>query len=204
MRQRVAVADLTPHPQNPRTISPARFRALCASLTADPAMMEARPILALPDGTVIGGNMRLRAAIELGWSDVPVVTVDLSPGEALEWAIRDNVSYGEWDERALARLVTELERAGAPVDLTGLEPETVARLLAGTVPTADRVSGNDRDADDDGHGETYTPAAALLIIGPLVIRLDQAAVKEWEAAAYEAVGFAPEDITARLLTQLEL
>ena len=64
-------------PENPRTIRPERLEQLKRALADDPEMLQARPLLALPDGTVIAGNQRLRAARELGWQTIPVITVKL-------------------------------------------------------------------------------------------------------------------------------
>src|SRR5687767_14480925 len=90
---------------NPRLISEQRMLDLQRALLSDRAMLWARPLLALPDGTVVAGNMRLRAARELGWETIPVIVVDLSPEEASVWALRDNNAYGEWDEPALAEIL---------------------------------------------------------------------------------------------------
>jgi hypothetical protein len=43
-------------------ISPERLADLGRSLASDKAMLWARPLIALPDGTVIAGNQRLLAA----------------------------------------------------------------------------------------------------------------------------------------------
>ena len=91
-------------PENPRRISEARLEDLKRALLEDREMLAARPLLALPDGTVIAGNQRLRAARELGWSTIPVLTVDLDWERARLWALRDNNAYAEWDEPALAEL----------------------------------------------------------------------------------------------------
>jgi ParB-like chromosome segregation protein Spo0J len=92
-------------PENPRTIRPQRLEELKRGLQADPEMLQARPLLALPDGIVIAGNQRLRAAQELGWETIPVITVDLTWERARLWALRDNNQYGDWDEPALAEML---------------------------------------------------------------------------------------------------
>jgi DNA methylase len=69
--QQLPLARLRCWPENPRTIRPERLEQLKRALAVDPEMLRARPLLALPDGTVIAGNQRLRAARELGWADDP-------------------------------------------------------------------------------------------------------------------------------------
>jgi len=51
---------------------------------------------------VLGGNMRLKACIEAGMKDVPVIVADWSEEQQREFIIKDNVSGGEWDWDILA------------------------------------------------------------------------------------------------------
>jgi DNA modification methylase len=127
----VAVAWLREWSRNPREASDERFEDLKAGLAADPEMLQVRPLVALPDGTVIMGNHRLRAAIALGWTSVPVAVVDLDPERATAWALRDNNHYADWDEPALAELLAELASADVDLLLTGFATREIDRLLDG-------------------------------------------------------------------------
>jgi DNA modification methylase len=100
-------------------------------------MLRARPLIALPDGTVICGNQRLLAAQALGWETIPVLTVDLEPERARLWALRDNNQYGQWDEAALAGLLAELAADGVELALTGFPVDGIDTLLAGIESPAD-------------------------------------------------------------------
>jgi hypothetical protein len=51
---------------------------------------------------VLGGNMRLKAAKELGWKEIPCEIVDWSEEKQRAFTIKDNVGYGEWDWEMLA------------------------------------------------------------------------------------------------------
>jgi ParB-like chromosome segregation protein Spo0J len=118
-------------PENPRTIRPERLEQLKQALSEDREMLQARPLLALPDGTVLAGNQRLRAALELGWATIPVITVELEPERARLWALRDNNPYGDWDEPALAELLAELAAGGVELALTGFAERDLNRILSG-------------------------------------------------------------------------
>jgi ParB-like chromosome segregation protein Spo0J len=120
--------------RNPRRISKPRLEALKRALVAEPEMLQARPLIALPDGTVVAGNQRLRAARELGWPTLPTVTVDLDEARATEWALRDNRGYGEDDEALVGALLAELAADGRALDLTGYDSGEVDRLLAAVRP----------------------------------------------------------------------
>lgn len=128
--QLVPLARLRPASWNPRTIREPRFKNLCQSIQADPDFLWRRPVLALADGTVYAGNMRLRAAQHLGWKDVPAIVEDVPEQLAKERALRDNRGWGDDDDQALAELLYELKEMGTPLDLLGFEDGEVERLLA--------------------------------------------------------------------------
>ncbi|MBV8431306.1 MAG: ParB N-terminal domain-containing protein [Acetobacteraceae bacterium] len=93
---RVPLTQLHPAPWNPRHIKDPRFDQLCRSMEADPDFLWQRPVLATQDGTVFAGNMRLRAAQQLGWTDIPAILCDIPEQLAKERALRDNNQFGEW------------------------------------------------------------------------------------------------------------
>lgn len=130
--QDAPVASLRPWDRNPRKITPARLSALARALEAEPEMLRARPLIALPDGTVIAGNQRLAAAIELGWETVPTVFADLDAARAAEWALRDNRLYGSDVDADVSVLLAELAEMGRDLELTGFDSAELDRLLAGT------------------------------------------------------------------------
>lgn len=123
---------------NPRRISDERLASLKRALEADPEMLQARPLIALPDGRVIAGNMRLRAALELGWKTIPAITVDLDEARAQQWLLRDNQEYGEWEDASLAMLLEDLAAQGADLDLTGFADDAVSRLLDTLAASSDQ------------------------------------------------------------------
>ena len=97
------VADLHAHDRNPRTISKARFAQLQRTMGAFPDLLDARPVIALPDGTVIAGNMRYLAAVALGRKTLPTVYADLDEDQVTQWLFLDNRSFGEDNEDVAAR-----------------------------------------------------------------------------------------------------
>jgi ParB-like chromosome segregation protein Spo0J len=127
--QLVRVDELHASPANPRRIAPKRLDQLKRSLVADPLMLQSRPVIALPDGTIVAGNMRWRAAVELGWDSIPTVVVDLDSERARVWMLRDNQSYGDWEQQQLVDLLIELQEAESDLDLTGFDERELQRLL---------------------------------------------------------------------------
>lgn len=94
---------IKPNPNNPRVIRDAKFKQLVRSIQEFPEMLELRPIVVNEDMITLGGNMRLRACIDAGLTDVPVVIAKgLSEEQQQEFIIKDNVGFGEWDWDDLA------------------------------------------------------------------------------------------------------
>lgn len=97
------------NPANPRLIKDERFQKLVKSLQDFPEMMAKRPMVCVTDvdGKMypLGGNMRLKALIEIGYKEIPkewVMLADEWPEEKRrEFVIKDNVGFGEWDIDAL-------------------------------------------------------------------------------------------------------
>jgi site-specific DNA-methyltransferase (adenine-specific) len=92
-------------------------------------MLELRPIVIDENNMVLGGNMRLKACIEAGLTDVPVIHANnLSEEKKKEFIVKDNVGYGEWDWDELANSwnVEELTEWGLDIpnfDVNNLEAE---------------------------------------------------------------------------------
>ena len=57
--------------KNPRMIRPDAFKKLMESIERDPDFMIANPIKVDENGTVLGGNQRCKALLELGYDRVP-------------------------------------------------------------------------------------------------------------------------------------
>jgi hypothetical protein len=97
------ISQIKPNPENPRIIKDHKFKQLVESIKSFPQMLELRPIVIDEDNVVLGGNMRLKACIEAGLTDVPVVQAkDLTDLQKKEFIVKDNVGYGEWDWDDLA------------------------------------------------------------------------------------------------------
>lgn len=63
--ERIELAKLKLNEANPRQIREEKFGKLVESLLVFPGMMELRPIVHDTDGTILGGNMRYRALLDI-------------------------------------------------------------------------------------------------------------------------------------------
>ena len=123
------INEIKPNPSNPRIIKDDKFKKLVKSIQDFPQMLELRPIVIDENNIVLGGNMRLKACIEAGLKDVPVLQAkDLTIKQKGEFIVKDNVGYGEWDWDDLAnnwdeQLLTEWGLDIPNFDATVLEAE---------------------------------------------------------------------------------
>jgi DNA modification methylase len=117
-------------PKNPRFIRDERFKALVKSIKENPEYMPARPIILDEAGTILGGNMRYRACMELGMKTVPASWVQVVTGWSVakkrRFIILDNRPFGEDDFELLGNEwdIKDLIDAGfEEEDLTGIIPD---------------------------------------------------------------------------------
>lgn len=109
-------------PKNPRFIRDNKYKQLVESIRNTPEMMKARPLIVHKQGdkyVVLAGNMRLRAIRDLKWQEIPVaITAEGTEAKKLrEYAIKDNVAFGEDDMDLLANEwdVSELNEWGMDI-----------------------------------------------------------------------------------------
>jgi len=122
----IKVSEIKTNPDNPRTIKDDKFKKLVESVKSFPEMLQLRPIVVNKEMMVLGGNMRLKACIEAGIKEVPIVIAsNLTEDQEKEFLIKDNVSGGEWDWDILANEwdQEELEEWWLDVQFETVEPE---------------------------------------------------------------------------------
>ena len=104
------ITEIKSNPNNPRICKDHKFKQLVKSIQDFPQMLELRPIVIDENNMVLGGNMRLKACLEAGLTDVPVIHANnLSEEKKKEFIVKDNVGYGEWDWDDLANNWDALE-----------------------------------------------------------------------------------------------
>ena len=111
------IYKLRKHPDNPRVIKDAKFYSLRDSIEQFPEMLEKRPIVVNQDMLILGGNMRLRAAEDLGMKEIWIDQANWSEEKQKEFIIKDNTSSGEWDFNMLANELDYIELSDWWLDL---------------------------------------------------------------------------------------
>jgi ParB-like chromosome segregation protein Spo0J len=100
--QLINIELIKPNPKNPRTIKDDKFKKLVKSLLDFPQMLEKRPLVCFTDKdgkyVVLGGNMRLKAAKDIGIKALPILLADdWTEEQKAEFLIKDNVGFGDWN-----------------------------------------------------------------------------------------------------------
>ena len=127
----VKIGELFLYPENPREIDASQFDKLKKSILVhgfiDPLIVNKRTHESFTVDekvpTVVGGNMRFRAAKELGLVEVPVAWIDVDKNQEKVINIALNRIGGRWDVGKLEKMIYELSDKDLALDLdvTGLE-----------------------------------------------------------------------------------
>lgn len=103
-KQMRSLKELKNWQNNPRTINKEDFERLKRQITR---LGQYKPLIITSDGTVLGGNMRLRAYQELGMTEAWVSVVEANTeAKKIEFALSDNDRAGDYDEEKLSELIT--------------------------------------------------------------------------------------------------
>lgn len=130
-----------PYARNPRRNDEA-VAAVAASLKE---FGWRQPLVVDGEGVLVVGHTRLKAARQLGMTEVPVhVASDLTPAQAKAYRIADNRAgeKAEWDFDLLRLELDDLKTLDVPLDLTGFTMEDVGQFAADEVPAPELADGD--------------------------------------------------------------
>jgi site-specific DNA-methyltransferase (adenine-specific) len=124
--QTTAITELRLNKDNPRVIKDDKFKKLVKSIQEFPQMLEIRPIVVNDEMVVLGGNIRLKACIEAGLKEVPIIKASsLTPEQQKEFIIKDNVGFGEWEWDVLANEWNVEKLTDWGLDIPDYEPKVL-------------------------------------------------------------------------------
>ncbi|MBI1338061.1 MAG: chromosome partitioning protein ParB [Phycisphaera sp.] len=126
----VNIDEIRPYESNPR-LNDQAVDAVAASLRE---FGFRQPIVIDPDGVIIVGHTRWKAAKKLGLAKVPVhKATGLTPDQIKAYRIADNqtATIADWNMELLPIEIGGLQEAGYDLALLGFDEETLAHLLDG-------------------------------------------------------------------------
>jgi len=157
------LADLKPHPKNPRVHPADMLKKLMASIRE---FGFTNPVLLSEDNMILAGHARCKAAEQLGMTEVPCIVLPLKGSSADAYVIADNKlnELSEWDENKLAELFADLDSAGFDAELTGFDIDEIDALLSpkGCVEDNFDEEKAERQVEDNGGAVTKTGDIWLL------------------------------------------
>jgi DNA modification methylase len=154
------ITSIRPYENNPRQ-NDAGVEAVAASLRE---FGFRQPIVVDEEGVIIVGHTRYKAALKLGWGEVPVhVAVGLTPAQTRAYRIADNqtATLSTWDDDKLPLELAQLQELGFDLDMTGFSGDELMRLLdSGT-----NAGQTDPDAVPEPPDEPITQPGDLWFLG---------------------------------------
>lgn len=132
------IGRLKPYEKNPRK----NDQAVARMVASIQEFGFAVPILARSSGEVVDGHLRLKAALKLGLTELPVICCDSwteAQVKAFRIMVNRSVTWAEWDKSLLTMEFQELKGMNFDLALTGFEPGELERFMPGAAATEDEV-----------------------------------------------------------------
>ena len=134
------IEKLVPYGRNPRKHTHAVNR-MVASIQEYGFKI---PILARSNGEVVDGHLRLKAAQQLGMSELPVILCDEwseAQVKAFRLMVNRSATWAEWDMELVALEMKDLRALDFDLDLTGFDPVEIDDFLLGddVVPAEEEI-----------------------------------------------------------------
>jgi DNA modification methylase len=104
------------------------------------------PILVLSDGTVVDGHLRLKAATQLGMTEIPAILCDEwteAQVKAFRLLANRSAGWAEWDTELLKIEMADLQAADFDLALTGFEALEIENLFK------EEVAASSEEVDEE-------------------------------------------------------
>ena len=163
--ERLPLADVRPHPRNPRehpepgTEAWEKLKRSLAADYFDPLVWNRR------NGLLVSGHLRRKVMLDLGFTHADVVVKDWDEPTHLARMIAANRLAGKDDRTSLETILAELDLAGMDLALTALPDATLAKLL----PAADVPLPADLQGTAAATGPAHTQPADVYHLGPHLV-----------------------------------
>ena len=120
------LVELIPYPENPRKMPGSAVSVVASSLLQ---FGWQQPIVIDPDGVIVAGHTRRAAAMSLGWTTAPTVTIAADRARAYRLVDNRSAEFTSWDLDLLRGEMTALTDGllsdGLKIDLEPLDFDTL-------------------------------------------------------------------------------
>ena len=114
-------------------------------------------------GKVVGGHQRLKVLMDMGYTEVDCVVVELSVEKEKALNIALNKISGEWDKEKLALLITDLQAVDFDVALTGFDTAELDDLFKDSVK--DGLKEDDFNVEEELQKPSFSKAGDIWTLG---------------------------------------
>ena len=165
-----------PYARNPRKISDEAVAAVAGSIKE---FGFKSPIIVDGEGVIINGHTRLKAAMRLGHTQVPVIVAsDLTPAQVQAYRLADNrvAEFTDWDADLLR---VELDEIEVDLDFAGFD-DLLAELPPDPAATMD--GGDPDEVPAEAQGEPVSQRGEVYELGPHRLMCgDSTSAEDWQA-----------------------
>ena len=126
------------------------------------------PILAKRDGTVVDGHLRLKAAKQLGFTEVPVVYSDgMSDAQikAFRLMTRNSAKWANWDEELLRLEIADLKSMDFDLKFTGFDDKELTNFINGIEDDKDEIDDSDEDEIPEAPKDIVCQQGDIWVLG---------------------------------------
>jgi DNA modification methylase len=172
-----------PYARNPRKISDEAVSAVAGSIKE---FGFKSPIVVDAEGVIINGHTRLKAAMRLGMTEVPVIVAsDLTPAQVQAYRLADNrvAEFTKWDADMLR---VELDEIEVDLDFAGFD-DLLAELPEDEPETMDK--GDPDAVPAEAAGEPVSQRGEVYELGPHRLMCgDSTSAEDWQAILGDEIG----------------
>ncbi len=115
-------------------------------------------------GNIIGGHQRFKVLIELGYTEIDCVIVDMDLTDEKALNIALNKVSGEWDKDKLMLLIVDLQGSDFDVSLTGFDSIELNALFKDSLK--EDIKEDDFDVDAELKKPAVTKQGDVWLLGP--------------------------------------
>ena len=172
------ISEVHPYDKNPRN----NDDAVASVARSIQEFGWQQPIVVDQNMVIIVGHTRLKAALSLGLTEVPVVIADnLTPEQVQAYRITDNKTseLAEWNYELLPLEIRDLQNANMDLSLLGFDTSELEKLLSSDDVNAVLEGETDPDEIPDlpdesvsKHGEIYQLGDHILLCGDSTSQAD--------------------------------
>lgn len=155
------------------------------------------------NNNIVGGNQRVNILKDLGYEEVYVSLVDLDDAQERALNIILNKVEGEWDEKTLRNVLSDMKALGFDVSSIGFTDAELKKLFP-PAKEVDEMFGVDMDDEEaERSDEVPEEEEVRVMLGRFSFMVDRTELESAMAKIRYSNGFVKEAVESALLNKLK-